>query len=169
MEPHEVYSGPVCNRIKIKDDCWLWQGSMEYGPTWRGEAIRSVAARHAGLPVIHGVQYAVACEKPRCVHPLHVVTPGSEVGRMLYVKQRTKKRYACRLWQGPVRNGRPLMPAYREDGSRTTVSVSMFVYTVEYNHRPSDPSSVTTKCGKKLCVEPTHLVVKEAETHDVTV
>lgn len=169
MKPAEVF-GP--GLVRRSDECWMWLGKTRI--TKAGGFIpclqtnngvvtaKSVAAVAAGFHNIKGVSFESACGRDLCVHPLHIVQPSSEVGRMLYIKRHSRHEGDCLVWTGNVKGDLPVMPWDMEGGGQRMVSVPRFVYGVEYNRVANLPPTVTVdlNCGTKRCVEPTHLVLK---------
>ena len=104
-----------------------------------------------------------------CSEPDHLVDSDSEVGRMVYIRERVMKYPAsgCWKWCGDFRKGEPVFPWYtRADKRKTYHQVRKFNYYVEYMLPDEEyPATYTTEnlCGNDKCVAPAHTRLITAE------
>lgn len=167
MLPDEIF-GKFSKYIRSYKDCWLWEGPIVRGfprihtqnVTLRAQAY---ACRQVGEP-LNQQEFLMVCENEMCVHPDHVATLHSDVGRMFYIRDHSEQDGDCQIWTGSTDRGNPRMPhvILREDGTRKQklVSVRAFVWRVE--HLPPDVDAPKHKnyrlsCGREDCVSPKHV------------
>lgn len=154
-------------------DCQLWQGrTTPTGPRYDNQALHPYVAEIAGIPSVRGMRYYTICGRRECIEPEHLVHPSTEVGKMLYIKERVSSHPeypGCLAWTKRTVKGFPVM-MWKHEGVNVSHSVRKFVYRMEWgiDEESWAPRGVVVprQTCHDLCVEATHLGLEKEEEVD---
>lgn len=170
--------GRYADRITVKGECWIWQGSMSKARkstpqvTVNGSKIRlsTLAMRKIGMPIPR--EYRMACEERRCLNLDHIAPTNTEVDRMVYINENSKQLdNGCVQWLGDCMGQTPMMPWKKPHQDKASqISVRKFIWCVEYI--PAGFPWPTTgrcehTCGNHRCIKVEHIkmVTQEASAY----
>ncbi len=164
LDPTKIFPEDALQFIVDTGDCWEWLGDtkkMAFGheePRYGSKSVHAFAAKFSGLTLATGTYFLTTGENDRCVHPEHLTNPHSAVGRMLFIKERTRREGDCLIWTGSTRKGVPMFP-WNKPGRSThsNFSVHRFVYTEEHGMRPPHNTALMMTCGNDMCVNHEHI------------
>ena len=101
----------------------------------------------------------MVCGNSKCVSPEHSSSTHGDVGRLLYIRERTEIVGDHELWRGKVGPGdNPQYTSYT-NGVPNSRSTRRFVYNQNSVKPVPDDKIIQPNCGEQLCIKFDHLSV----------
>jgi hypothetical protein len=170
MTPDEVY-GEYATLVMDAGDCWHWLGDVKFiggknVPAVRGanrhyrNALRDGLVKAEVISGVQGTSYYRACDNSLCVNPDHYTGYGTDVQRMITIRDMSEPVGTCLIWDGSESaEGLPMLQTVI-DGVRTYISIQRFVYEMEHGVKLPSDVSVYTTCRNRKCVSFRHVAIK---------